>query len=110
LQRAQIMDMIEKNFPEYKDLIKVGTPECHQGQEYYITCLSSVRTDPKQFANDENANLGFLACKERINVAISRARTLLVIFGKSLILERNMEWKQLVELCHNNGTYTAYNQ
>lgn len=97
--------MIEKNFPEYKDVIKIGTPESHQGQEYYITCLSAVRTDRNQLKNDEASNLGFVTCKERINVAISRARSLLMIYGKADVLSENENWRKLIQSCKDNATY-----
>lgn len=91
--------------PPLSSILKIGTPESHQGQEYYITLLSAVRSDQRLLKNDEKSNLGFVACKERINVAISRARSLLIIFGHAETLKRNEYWRKLIETCKEKSTY-----
>lgn len=80
-------------------LPKIGTVEEFQGQERKIILLSTVRTQRRHMIYDEKYSLGFLASPERMNVAISRARALLVIFGSRTLLCHNDCWKILIEKC-----------
>jgi superfamily I DNA and/or RNA helicase len=85
--------------------VKVGTIEEFQGQERHIVVLSAVRTSEKHFKKDKKYDLGFLQCEKRLNVAISRARSLLVVFGKENILKMDVNWNALIEYAKANGTY-----
>jgi RNA helicase armi len=71
--------------------------------------VSTVRTEQKQLMKDNRFGLGFLQCPKRINVAISRARALLVIFGKQSILEKDANWKRVIEYTKNNNTFVTEN-
>lgn len=92
---------------------KVGTVEEFQGQERKIILLSTVRTMEHQLKDDKRYSLGFIQSPERMNVAISRARALLVIFGNPKLLSIDPNWKFLIEYCHkhksalNCGSYKS---
>ena len=86
--------------------LKIGTVEEFQGQERQIILLSTVRTAEKYISIDQKYGLGFLECEKRINVSISRARTLLIVFGKADILKINRCWRKLIDYCHQNGTFS----
>ncbi|CAG9802335.1 unnamed protein product [Chironomus riparius] len=87
--------------------LKVGTVEEFQGQERLIMLVSTVRTEQKQLKKDNRFGLGFLQCPKRINVAISRARALLVIFGKQSILEQDVNWKRIIDYTKDNKTFVT---
>lgn len=89
---------------ESTDLImpKVGTVEEFQGQERKIILLSTVRTLGREVRSDIKHSLGFVKSPKRMNVAISRARALLVIFGSPSLLVRDENWKFLIEYCFKN--------
>lgn len=42
-----------------------------------------------------------------MNVAISRARALLVIFGKESLLTRDGDWRYLIDETKKKGTYVS---
>ncbi|KAJ7416273.1 RNA helicase Mov10l1 isoform X1 [Willisornis vidua] len=65
--------------------IKVGTVEEFQGQEYMVIILSTVRSQ-ESFIDDEEYCLGFLCNPKRFNVAITRAKALLIVVGNPHIL------------------------
>lgn len=54
--------------------IEVNTVDAYQGRERDIIIYSVVRSNPK-------AKIGFLRDERRLNVALSRARELLIIIG-----------------------------
>lgn len=85
--------------------MKIGTVEDFQGQERQIILVSTVRTDEKQLINDKKFGLGFLQCPKRMNVAISRARSLLVVFGKGKMLKQDAKWNELINYTMGNNTY-----
>ena len=69
-----------------KDNIRVGSVEFFQGEESDITIISFVRSKKLYLAEDLQSNLGFIKDPKRINVAISRAKSLLIIIGNKEIL------------------------
>lgn len=66
------------------DVPKVASVEEFQGQEKKLIILSTVKATNKNFPDIPNKSsniLGFLDNPKRINVAVSRARYLLLIIG-----------------------------
>jgi superfamily I DNA and/or RNA helicase len=60
--------------------IEIATVDAFQGRDRDIVVYSPVRSN-------KEANLGFLKDRRRLNVALSRARQLLVIIGDLWTLE-----------------------
>lgn len=97
--------MINESMPDCG--VKIGSVEEFQGQERQIILVSTVRTNPQHVKSDMQFGLGFLNCEKRINVAISRARALLVIFGKESILSDDKSWKHIIQSAKANGSYVS---
>lgn len=77
-----------------------------QGQERKIIMISTVRTTDSLIPNDLKFGLGFVNCVKRLNVSISRARALLVIFGHQTSLYNNdNHWKMLIDYAKQENTY-----
>lgn len=72
-----------------------------------VILVSTVRTNQIDTQTDIQYNLGFLKCHKRMNVAISRARALLVVFGKESILTRDDDWRYLINETKKRGTYVS---
>lgn len=85
--------------------LKIGTVEEFQGQERQIILVSTVRTEAAHFNSDTKFGLGFLQCEKRLNVAISRARALLVVFGNKNLLNKDHRWEYLIDYTNANNTY-----
>ncbi|KAM9245617.1 RNA helicase Mov10l1 [Leptosomus discolor] len=75
--------------------IKVGTVEEFQGQEYTVIILSTVRSREGLF-DDDNQYLGFLSNPKRFNVAITRAKALLIVVGNPHVLVKTVSATLLV--------------
>ncbi|VEN36259.1 unnamed protein product [Callosobruchus maculatus] len=86
---------------------KVGTVEEFQGQEYDVVLLSTVRSCPEYVTFDVFHKLGFMVNPKRLNVAISRAKSLLVIVGNPKLLGQDIYWRSVIEYCLQKGCYVG---
>ena len=73
----------------YRSLITVNTVDGFQGQERDVIFISLVRAN-------ERGEIGFLRDLRRMNVAITRARMKLVIFGDADTLSHHPFYKKLI--------------
>ena len=89
--------------PEY-DGIMVGTCEQFQGQEKSVIIISTVRSSTEHLKSDLKFNLGFLFNPKRFNVAISRAKAMIIAIGNPHVLIRDPNWKYLLDLCRENDS------
>jgi superfamily I DNA and/or RNA helicase len=87
-------------------LPKVGSVEMFQGQEKMVILISMVRNQSLIGNNvDEKFKLGFLMAKERTNVAISRAKALLIIIGNPFIMQKNTKWNYILQRAIREENY-----
>uniref|UniRef100_A0A2M3YYR3 RNA helicase n=1 Tax=Anopheles braziliensis TaxID=58242 RepID=A0A2M3YYR3_9DIPT len=89
------------------DAPKIGTVEDFQGQERRIIIVSTVRSSSSLLQHDIRGMLGFVSNKKRINVAISRAKTALLIVGNPRLLRRDPSWQEIIDRAVNNNTYVG---
>uniref|UniRef100_A0A663NB46 RNA helicase n=1 Tax=Athene cunicularia TaxID=194338 RepID=A0A663NB46_ATHCN len=86
--------------------IKVGTVEEFQGQEYTVIILSTVRSH-EGFFDDDKYCLGFLSNPRRFNVAITRAKALLIVVGNPHVLVKDPCFCALLEYSLMNRVYVG---
>ncbi|XP_053100870.1 helicase MOV-10 isoform X2 [Hemicordylus capensis] len=96
-----------KNLSNIKDL-KVGSVEEFQGQERRVILISTVRSSSEYFAMDEEFHLGFLKNPKRFNVAVTRAKALLIIVGNPITLHKDPHWGEFLKYCTDNGASRGY--
>ncbi|XP_034110719.1 probable RNA helicase armi [Drosophila albomicans] len=84
---------------------KIGTAEEFQGQERDIILISTVRSSETIITSDLKFNLGFVQCRRRMNVGISRARALLIVFGNPNLLSLDDNWRKFILYCAHNNAY-----
>uniref|UniRef100_A0A671X0R6 RNA helicase n=1 Tax=Sparus aurata TaxID=8175 RepID=A0A671X0R6_SPAAU len=87
----------KKHFP-LKDIggLKVGSVEEFQGQERRVIMVSTVRSSPNYTEIDKQFNLGFVKNEKRFNVAVTRAKALLIVVGNPRVLDTDETWAQYV--------------
>uniref|UniRef100_K7E1I3 RNA helicase n=1 Tax=Monodelphis domestica TaxID=13616 RepID=K7E1I3_MONDO len=100
------LDKDLKNLDNIKDL-KVGSVEEFQGQERSVLLVSTVRSSQSFVQMDSDFNLGFLRNPKRFNVAVTRAKALLIIVGNPLLLYQDPEWNTFLRFCKKHGGYTG---
>ncbi|CAK0847679.1 unnamed protein product, partial [Prorocentrum cordatum] len=71
----------------------VHTVDGFQGQEAEVVVFSSVRAPE---VSRRSCGIGFLADERRLNVALTRAKSLLVIIGHSRTLSQSPAWASLL--------------
>ena len=78
--------------------ITVNTVDGFQGQEREIVYISLVRSNG-------NGEIGFLKDYRRMNVAMTRAKKLLVMVGDSATIGGHDFYEKLLEYVETNGSY-----
>lgn len=92
VQTHYIRQQIRKReaFRLVRNLITVNTVDGFQGQERDIILISLVRSN-------EHGQIGFLSDLRRMNVAMTRARMKLIIFGNAPTLSHSPFYKKLLD-------------
>lgn len=85
--------------------VEVGTVELFQGREKNITILSTVRS--KVLTLDDQLHLGSLSHPKRLNVAITRAKSLMIVIGDAKTLKRDKNWHFVLKTCQLEGSLTG---
>ncbi|KAK5872123.1 hypothetical protein PBY51_012852 [Eleginops maclovinus] len=96
-----------KRLADLKEL-KVGSVEEFQGQERKIIMVSTVRSSINYLKMDKDFNIGFLANEKRFNVALTRARSLLIVVGNPVILNKDPTWGKFISYCVKEKGYTGF--
>ncbi|XP_014326073.1 putative helicase mov-10-B.1 [Xiphophorus maculatus] len=110
------VEKINAAFHKDKDLVKedlenvlVGTVEIFQGKESDVILMSTVRSNPGLTAPNQHFSLGFVKDEKRFNVAMTRARSLLVVVGDPRVLEIDPVWNKLIHYCLRERAYRGIN-
>ncbi|KAF9653722.1 P-loop containing nucleoside triphosphate hydrolase protein [Thelephora ganbajun] len=87
--------------------VKVASVEEYQGQERKIIIISTVRSSRNYIETDLRHTLGFVSHPRRFNVAVTRAKALLIVVGDPATLSLDPLWKGFLALIHRNGGWTG---
>jgi len=88
-QLGKILCFIRRYIPQYKSRLTVQTIDSFQGSERDLVFLSLTR-------ENSSGSIGFLNDFRRLNVALTRQREGLVIFGNRGTLEKNENWSNFL--------------
>ncbi|XP_056278748.1 putative helicase mov-10-B.2 [Pseudoliparis swirei] len=102
---------VEKDF-KFKSMnsLKVGSVEEFQGQERRVILVSTVRSSRDYVEIDRQFNLGFVKNEKRFNVAVTRAKALLIVVGNPRMLSTDPTWARFIQYCRDEGGYGGYEQ
>ncbi|XP_016113209.1 RNA helicase Mov10l1 [Sinocyclocheilus grahami] len=85
--------------------VKVGSVEEFQGQEFLIIIMSTVRSNESLLNEELQSMLGFLSDPKRFNVAITRAKALLIVIGNPHVLIKDPCFSALLQYSHDNRAF-----
>ena len=85
--------------------VTVGSTEMLQGSEYAVVLITTTRSSIPEICVDKKHQLGFMSNPKRFNVAITRAKALLVVIGNPFTLAHDEHWRSLLDHCRNNDSY-----
>ena len=95
--------------------LRIGSVDSFQGMEFNYVCLSMVRSnkDPLKNEKDVRSKFGFLTNPNRLCVAMSRQKELLVMFGDSEMLEKGefndiKPLQDFLRMCKEEREYGEY--
>jgi len=88
--------------------VTIGSTEEMQGKEKSVVIISTVRSQPELADEDFEFSVGFLRNPKRFNVAVTRAKSLLIVIGNPLVLKEDCNWRTFLEYIIDNGGYTGY--
>ncbi|NXK34384.1 SDE3 helicase, partial [Piprites chloris] len=101
------LDPVLKKLADISQL-KVGSVEQFQGQERRVILISTVRSFGTYLQFDETFRLGFLKNPKRLNVALTRAKALLIVVGNPAVLRQDEHWHRFITYCKEEGGYRGY--
>ncbi|KAM8830509.1 putative helicase mov-10-B.1 isoform 1-T1 [Synchiropus picturatus] len=103
------LQKIQKDL-KLKDMnqLKVGSVEEFQGQERRVILVSTVRSSPDYAEIDKKFHLGFVKNEKRFNVAVTRAKALLVVVGNPRVLKMDPVWSRFLQYCGDEGGLCGY--
>ncbi|XP_058807138.1 putative helicase MOV-10 isoform X2 [Phymastichus coffea] len=81
--------------------VTAGTVEIFQGQEKDVIIVSTVRS--RTFVHEQREHIGFLSNARRFNVALTRAKAVLVVIGNPTVLQTDVNWRHFLRFCQNNN-------
>lgn len=87
--------------------ITIGSTEEFQGQERKVIIVTTVRSREEFLQSDVHFKLGFLRNPKRFNVAITRAKALMIVIGNPNLLKKDRHWRALIEYAISEGGYTG---
>ena len=94
-----------------RELIQVNTVDSFQGQEKDVIILSTVRAshNPGNDASLRDRLIGFVSDERRMNVALTRARFVLIVVGNSATLSVDLNWNRFIEfLAERDGYFNCH--
>ncbi|TFY71299.1 hypothetical protein EVG20_g1692 [Dentipellis fragilis] len=98
---------IRKILRPFADGVKVGSVEEFQGQERRVIIISTVRSSQEFVEYDLKHTLGFVANPRRFNVAVTRAKALLIVVGDPTVLSLDPLWRSFLNYIHRNKGWTG---
>nr|XP_022908608.1 putative helicase mov-10-B.1 [Onthophagus taurus] len=88
--------------------IEVGTTEAYQGSEKRIIIITTVRGQSDLLLYDAKYDLGFVKNAKRMNVALTRAMSKLIVVGNPMVLNTDHpdceNWRYLIRYCEENNS------
>lgn len=109
VQVKEIEVLLQMYHPDIT-LPKVGTVEMFQGQQKSIIIISMVKSNYDiGHKKDIEFNIGLIYNLSRTNIALSRAKALLIIISNPATMQMSPEWNYVLSNAVKNENYIGCN-
>jgi len=102
--KAQVRAIRELLRPAGLKEVSVGSVEQFQGQERKVIIFATTRSNSEA---DKRKAMGFLQNRQRMNVAITRAQSLLIVVGDPEVLGKDELWRTFLNYACLRGAWTG---
>ncbi|KAF7656034.1 hypothetical protein LDENG_00046930 [Lucifuga dentata] len=115
-KQVRITSSEHKTFLEYNTcacqcVCQVGSVEEFLGEERKVIMVSTVRGGSFEYLTlDQQFDIGFLKNEKRFNVAVTRAKALMIVVGNPIVLNMYPAWSSFIRYCRMEGGYTGFGQ
>lgn len=101
-QTEVLRDLLKDNsaFDNVREQMTINSVDAFQGQERDVICISLTRSN-------ENGEIGFLKEYRRMNVAMTRAKTRLIMVGDSATLGKDTFFNAVIDYAQQIGAYKS---
>ena len=109
-QVQKIRDLMNHKFQNTRldwKPVTVGSTEEFQGQERKVIIISTVRSQEQYIRLDSDHQLGFLRNPKRFNVALTRAKSLMIVVGNPNLLKLDPHWNEFIQYIYSSGGLTG---
>lgn len=88
--------------------VDVGNVEALQGAENRVVIISTVRSlSHKDLVADRAKHRGLMFEPRRFNVALTRAKEVLIVVGNAEMLSLDPNWRTFLNFCTRNGGFSG---
>lgn len=101
MRRALELGLLQDEVP------KVGSVEEFQGSERKVMIMSLVRSVSQSMADKIVDRMSFIFSAKRFNVAITRAKALLIVVGNPFIITHDNNWNTFLKYCLELNCYVG---
>ncbi|KAF8267998.1 P-loop containing nucleoside triphosphate hydrolase protein [Lactarius quietus] len=102
--KAQVRAIRELLRPVGLKEVSVGSVEQFQGQERKVIIFATTRSNSEV---DKRKAMGFVQNRQRMNVAITRAQSLLIVVGDPEVLGKDELWRTFLNYACVRGGWTG---
>lgn len=83
--------------------VNIGPTEAFQGLERRVVILCVTRSRKRFVKKDQQLGWGIIGMPNKMNVALTRAKSGLIVIGRRELLMEDPHWQAFVEFCERNG-------
>lgn len=83
--------------------VNIGPLEAFQGLERGVVILCVTRSKARFLEEDQRLGWGVIGSPNKMNVALTRAKSGLIVIGRRELLVEDPNWKAFVDYCERNG-------
>ncbi|MCJ1355932.1 MAG: hypothetical protein MMC33_005925 [Icmadophila ericetorum] len=108
--QVKILRDIIRRLPYELHNVNIGPTEAYQGLEHQFVIICTTRTQSRYLLEDHAGGLGIINEPKRFNVAMTRAKSGLIVIGNPEILCKDNSWNAFGKFCWRHGLWKGFEE